>query len=68
MNRWEKALTFRGRVAYFAPYVLLLLVAAMNLVPFAEIKSTTQEDGDVVSSSTVKLHPDHAINVVYSES
>ncbi|MCH1616852.1 MAG: hypothetical protein L7R83_05010, partial [Candidatus Poseidonia sp.] len=67
MSRWEKALTFRGRVAYFAPYVLLLLVAAMNLVPFAEIKSTTQEDGEVVSSSTVKLHPDHAVNVVYSE-
>ncbi len=67
MDRWEKALTFRGRVAYFAPYVLLLLVAAMNLVPFAEIKSTTEEDGDVVYSSTVKLHPDHAVNVVYSE-
>ncbi|DAC49548.1 MAG TPA: hypothetical protein D7H92_01675, partial [Candidatus Poseidoniales archaeon] len=67
MDRWEKALTFRGRVAYFAPYVLLLLVAAMNLVPFAEIKNITEEDGDVVYSSTVKLHPDHAVNVVYSE-
>ena len=67
MDRWQKALTFRGRVAYFAPYVLLLLVAAMNLVPFAEITSTTEEDGAVVSSSTTKLHPDHAVNVFYSE-
>lgn len=68
MHRWQKALTFRGRVAYFAPYILLVLIAAMNLVPFAEISSTTEEDGTVVSSFTTKLHPDHAVNVVYSES
>ena len=67
MDRWQKALTFRGRVAYFAPYVLLVLVAAMNIVPFAEITSTTEEDGAVVSSLTTKLHPDHAVNVVFSE-
>ena len=67
MSHWERALAFRGRIAYFAPYVLLVLVAAMNLVPFAEIKNTVEEGGEVVYSTTVRLHPDHAVEVVYSE-
>lgn len=67
MSRFVRSLSLRGRVAFFAPYVLLILVAFMHLAPFAEIESIESVNGEVTDSSNTKLYPDYAENTFYSK-
>lgn len=67
MSRFVRSLGLRGRMAFFAPYVLLILVASMHLAPFAEIESIESVNGEVTDSSNTKLYPDYAENTFYSK-
>ena len=61
MQWLERVLPQRKRVAFMAPFVLLILVVGLHMVPFATIGDKTVVSGELSLETTTKFYPDTVV-------
>ena len=67
MQWLERVLPQRKRVAFVAPFVLLILLAGLHMVPFASINDKTVVSGEISEETTTKFYPDTVVVEDYND-
>ena len=67
MQWLERVLPQRKRVAFVAPFVLLILVVGLHMVPFASLSDKAEVSGELSEETTSKFYPDTVVVEDYND-